>query len=132
MNITDFSAVSASVSMQNIPAPSPSLITVNTTLSSPSEQQYLPHTQPPSSDPTPLAPGPLHASTTTDILAPSTNRNRSALDMADPPEGPSKRKRKPTEKAVLYAALRKSKKARKGVKGTVGVDLDEENEWEDI
>ncbi|KAG2152686.1 uncharacterized protein EDB93DRAFT_1273625 [Suillus bovinus] len=45
---------------------------------------------------------------------------------------PSKQKRKPTEKAVLYAASRKSRKLKRGVKSTAVVDSDEENEWEDM
>jgi hypothetical protein len=44
----------------------------------------------------------------------------------------SKRKRKPTEKAALYEASRKSRKLKRGAKSTAVVDSDEEDEWEDM
>jgi hypothetical protein len=84
--------------------------------------------------PTPSASDSLRASTTADVPTASTNHKRSVPDTpADEPlPGPSKRRRKPTEKAVLYAASMTLKRRRKSTKSVAIVDSDEENEWEDI
>ena len=136
-NTTDFSTMSAPASITDVPAPeSPSLTTVNATLSEPQIRLFLPNTQPPSGDPflpTPSASDSLRAPTTADVPTASTNHKRSAPDTADEPlPGPSKRRRKPTEKAVLYAASMKFGRRRKSTKSAAIVDSGEENEWEDI
>jgi len=132
VNTTEFSTTSAPSSISNVLTPSSSLTTVNATRSEPRIQELLPNTQPPSGDPfapTPSASVSLHASTTTDVLATSTNRKRGAPDTADALPGPSRRRRRLTEKAALYAASMKLKKRRKSA---AVVHSDEENEWEDI
>ncbi|KAG1886602.1 hypothetical protein F4604DRAFT_2043867 [Suillus subluteus] len=92
-------------------------------------------------DPALLAPPIPNVSTPSPPLAttPSRSHTEPRLPNTQPPIAqcatnrvPSKRKRKPTEKAALYAASRKSRKLKRGVKSAAVVDSDEENEWEDM
>ncbi|KAG1738871.1 uncharacterized protein EDB91DRAFT_1082582 [Suillus paluster] len=102
-----------------VSAPSPP---VATTPSRSHMEPHLPNTQLPIGNP--FLPTPSVSNMTTAAL---TNHTQCATDRAL-----LKRKRKPTEKAALYAASRKSRKLKRGAKSAAVVDSDEENGWEDM